>query len=540
MSSSRVFSGFLLLSISFILVSAFRPGGTVQGACVVFPTRCGSLLTEPSSDAQLAARDQHDTINITEYALTDTMKGTLQKLEDLETMPSCEKVASAELMYSCAAIDGTVIAEEDGIPRGADHLLDVQKTLYAARLAVCELNVGKDSVPAACQAFVTTPKSTRKTFWRSSSVSRGWKGFWQTYPVYEEATEATLEQCLVALQRCGPCWNSYSNSRQNAVHICHAMRAEREKDEQIHLFKVLANTAWDLTGTMGQSKEQWKETQTLMHDFTDYIRRFWQDLVKDNAEELQRTSRLWADVEIGVRGGLADILADVREAQSVLVDTRRSLTEHHQNINTTVQDTSAQLTDLVASQYDAMGVLSYSGDQLNDKLAYIHETLMQDLALRIYNATQDLDNTNVLMGVFNQQLNQSSVTLSRTMGQLDALRSEIDDLRQSLQRAHADNERMTLEMQAKANRTLEIADQANENMEKLGSGIASLSEFLSGGWAGAIGILEKTATFAMYALIYSLLNFGGWQCLTRYSTLGCAAASTATGLGKDCFFCNDH
>jgi len=116
---------------------------------------------------------------------------------------------------------------------------DLLRTVYAARLAVCEILEAGAPVPAGCSAFIPTHKSTTKQIIRQWLGSNDSSKLTIEYPHYNEATFQSLPACTHALFELPQYWISYSNSVQNAAAICHAMQAQIEQGEMYHgLFKA--------------------------------------------------------------------------------------------------------------------------------------------------------------------------------------------------------------------------------------------------------------------------------------------------------------
>ena len=180
-----------------------------------------TLLTDAVALGGSALIDDRD-------LLSDPFNAVLDIIRTVEALPACNKVASAALLHSCSGLDESATSS-DRDNAGINDLLEESKSIYATRLAVCELLEAANAVPDACSAFVPTKKTTRK---------RGFKGIFGAketsqpvvhYQDYDEATERDLKRCTVALGSKPQWWTSYSNARQNAVVMCHATRAQVEK-----------------------------------------------------------------------------------------------------------------------------------------------------------------------------------------------------------------------------------------------------------------------------------------------------------------------
>jgi hypothetical protein len=153
----------------------------------------------------------------------------LSLLTSLESSPSCNRLATSTLIKSCQTLGGSLetTGQESEKP---EALLDNVKSIYAARLAVCELVEADASVPAQCSSLMPK-KSARKQYGfggylsRNGSPRNGGGGAGG----YSSISPGQLSLCLKSLESKPQWWTSYSNGRQNAIVICQAVRIDIEK-----------------------------------------------------------------------------------------------------------------------------------------------------------------------------------------------------------------------------------------------------------------------------------------------------------------------
>lgn len=159
----------------------------------------------------------------------------LQLLESMKPSPSCHRIAATRLVTSCQSIGGK--ANNFG---SEDHMaLENARSLYAARLAICEINGAGTSTPTSCSPVVVSSPQKRSLF-----------GFSTKYSFHSD-TENTIpqhlmESCLKSLESRPQWWTSYSNSRQNAMVICQAARIENEKEELLDLHRSIIDVTLKL------------------------------------------------------------------------------------------------------------------------------------------------------------------------------------------------------------------------------------------------------------------------------------------------------
>ena len=122
----------------------------------------------------------------------------IELLESMQSAPTCNKLATSNLLSSCQSIEGS------SPDRGSS--LEGIKAAYAAQLALCELrNVGAEP-PEQCRLVVFDNGTADLNL-----------------------NSAELRDCLRSLESRPQWWTSYSNNIQNAVVMCRAARIEIEK-----------------------------------------------------------------------------------------------------------------------------------------------------------------------------------------------------------------------------------------------------------------------------------------------------------------------
>jgi hypothetical protein len=136
-------------------------------------------------------------------------------LQTMETTPECHQLAARDLMNDCESLENESKDANNG------NVLDNVKSLFAARLAVCELSGAHATVPRECNILVPSSQACvrgglRYFFSRQEATS--------TQLCYPEATHTQFKRCLAALEARPQSWTSYSNARQNAVVMCQASK----------------------------------------------------------------------------------------------------------------------------------------------------------------------------------------------------------------------------------------------------------------------------------------------------------------------------
>jgi hypothetical protein len=154
----------------------------------------------------------------------------LRLLTSIQSSPSCTRLAASNLISSCQSFTGPSKDTDRSTP-DSEAALDDLKSIYAARLALCELVGAGTPVPSMCAPLIPSDQAKSK---------RGFRAFLKQESKQSGATETDrgiirgqqLGQCLKSLESRPQWWTSYSNNRQNAVVMCHAARAQIEQGER--------------------------------------------------------------------------------------------------------------------------------------------------------------------------------------------------------------------------------------------------------------------------------------------------------------------
>ena len=130
---------------------------------------------------------------------TGIYTNAVQLLSSMQNSPSCNRLATSTLLESCQSIDSS--------NHNAEVSLEDVRSVYAAQLAMCEIESAGTAVPQTCKSL-STPHQMR--------------GF-------KSIRKDQLGSCLQSLESKPQWWISYSNSKQNAMVMCQAARVDIEK-----------------------------------------------------------------------------------------------------------------------------------------------------------------------------------------------------------------------------------------------------------------------------------------------------------------------
>lgn len=152
----------------------------------------------------------------------------MSQLRSLTDKPECHKAATHQLITSCQSI------REDTLhPKPSLEDLEKRKSIFAARLAICELQEANANTPPQCKAIVSS--SVAAYDGSSSSPSQ--------LSADQQVRDDELRACLRALEAKPQSWTSYSNNRQDVTLLCDFSRNQIIKDEALSLFHRLIRLA---------------------------------------------------------------------------------------------------------------------------------------------------------------------------------------------------------------------------------------------------------------------------------------------------------
>lgn len=211
-------------------------------------------------------------------------------------------------MTSCQEFGGNGNAGSD-----THETLDRIRSVYAARLAICELDGAGASVPSPCLPVTATPSTTKSRF-----------GFTAKFKAANNGTDSVpselLEQCLRALESRPQWWTSYSNNRQNAMVICQASRMEVEQEELLNLHWSILKSSVKLDEGLQAAIRNAAMEATRHQAFVQAVQALQEELLHDLEETqsvFQKTfGKLLREVEAGIDAVVAAVNTASRQVQT--------------------------------------------------------------------------------------------------------------------------------------------------------------------------------------------------------------------------------
>lgn len=227
----------------------------------------------------------------------------------MQGSPSCNRLAASTLLESCQTIDGSI--------RDAEDFLEDMRSVYAARLAMCEIVSAGSTVPQPCKSLDVSPGTNVHQTSGSKNIRRDQLGL-----------------CLQSLESKPQWWTSYSNSKQNAIVMCQAARVDIEKgkraprqflstanmvpDELINLYKSVVGTNADANAALSIAiKEAYDGLSKYALAVQMSKDRLMHDLEVSSAESQSFFEKLIKRMDTTVQLAISKIGSTVRAVESV-------------------------------------------------------------------------------------------------------------------------------------------------------------------------------------------------------------------------------
>ncbi|KAJ5913946.1 hypothetical protein N7504_002829 [Penicillium tannophilum] len=242
----------------------------------------------------------------------------VQILDSMKSSPSCHRIAATKLVTSCQGMGG-----KEAKTREQYEILDQTRSVYAARLAICEIEGAGSSIPTQCLPLTVAPVEAKLRFNFMAKVKQSESGATE-YP------KEVLELCLRTLESRPQWWISYSNNRQNAMVICQAARMETEKDELLNLHRSIVDSNVKLNEGLQLALQKAAMDSARKEEFFKVVQAMQDKLLVDmkrNESAFQRIfGRLMHDVEAGIVIVVNTVASSLRRVQNETTSLERSIT----------------------------------------------------------------------------------------------------------------------------------------------------------------------------------------------------------------------
>lgn len=276
----------------------------------------------------------------------------------MRSAPSCNRIAVTRLLASCQSIEGDGHAQQLDVPA----TLDRARSIYAARLALCELEDAVTTIPEACSSLRVT---TRPPYLEADSLdSISWD---------------VVERCLRVLESRPQWWTSYSNNRQNAIVICKAARTEIEKDEMLDLYRSLAENTANLNKALRDALKSAAADSERHRAYVETTEILRSELLDELQHHRSRARGFLMDLGSHAEALMSSLMSNFAHVMQETMSSAKSLTEEVWRSSAEMNGLRDQLCRLSNETHMQRSELAraYEADlQLKNKLtATIQESL---------------------------------------------------------------------------------------------------------------------------------------------------------------------
>lgn len=226
----------------------------------------------------------------------------------MKSSPSCHRIAATKLVTSCQEIGGKAAKTREEY-----EVLDRTRSVYAARLAICELEGAGSPTPTQCLPLTVPPVEAKLGFNFLAKVKQSDSGATE-YP------KGVLELCLRTLESRPQWWISYSNNRQNALVICQATKMETEKDELLNLHRSIVVSNVKLNEGLQLALQNAAMDSARNEAFFQAVQALQDKLLVDlerNESAFQRIfGKLMHEVETGINTVIDTVTSSLRRVKN--------------------------------------------------------------------------------------------------------------------------------------------------------------------------------------------------------------------------------
>ncbi|GIZ39902.1 hypothetical protein CKM354_000326400 [Cercospora kikuchii] len=409
--------------ITTLVLSALC-AGTVTGMDWGF----GAALV--ATRAPVKIKSEQSTTSIT---VSGTLVEVMAQLEEIRQMPRCKQAAAKDLIHYCAIHD----------PAGTQSThstqaeLDIYKQLFAIRITHCELESAGQSLPSACDQIVADRCAT---------------------------SECQTGSCLAALFPETNAWTTYMAQTNNGHVMCHAMRAEHDKEEKIRLLKFLIERTSDIGSALEMSQQNVEHLTQTLHDVKHSARTFYKDMT-DSTRDLQSQIKesfheIHKDTS-GISDVVQSIYSSMGQAKKYFDDYTAEVLHQAQALTAQKDDESRE--QLARFQSDMEAVRNF--------YEYEFQLSLTGLNKQIFALTDSMEIAGAVTG---QMLNNFDTLDSH----LDNSNQKMGDLLVQMNNASDIQERATAQIQDAVEPIVHRLQKVDEKIEKLDLWFNSISKIV--------------------------------------------------------------
>ncbi|OGM45195.1 nuclear membrane fusion protein Kar5 [Aspergillus bombycis] len=428
---------------------------------LLFSALCST--EDSASDLLIHKNNSFEEVDLASFIISKNIqhdvifKEAVQLLESMRSSPSCNRIAASRLVTSCQSVR----EKTHNVDSETYRVLEHTRSLYAARLAICELEGAGTHIPNACLP-VTIPPPQKKGIFGFSIKSGSPVNGVDPIPVQ------LLESCLKSLESRPQWWTSYSNSRQNAFVICQAARIENEKEELLDLHRSLVQGSNKLNQGLQEALRaaaaEFSQHRAFANEVANMNARLVHDMEETRSHFKTMIEKVFYKIEARAVSALNTITSVLGKAQAEAT----ALDKNIQNVSSEVSKLQYTFQDLLDEMLSANEQITLAHQQnavshnelavnLRSKLEYI---LQDDVARLLHNLEAFDSSLEWLSGRFGL-LSEQEMSISERLRSFDITLKEFQLRAENLHKAQL-QQAEAVEFQSKLQEKLQTSVQISQ------------------------------------------------------------------------------
>ncbi|KAJ5773084.1 hypothetical protein N7457_007980 [Penicillium paradoxum] len=378
-------------------------------------------------------------------------------LDSMGSSPSCNRIAATRLVTSCQTFSDS----HDGMQTDSPETLDLLRSVYAARLALCEIDGAGTSIPSTCLPVTVSPPPQKNRF---GFVTRH-RG---SDTASDEVRRELLEQCLRTLESRPQWWTSYSNSRQNALVICHASRMEMEKEELLNLHRSISKSSLKLNNGLQEALQDAAAQSAQQQAFMQAVQSLQEKIVTDmeaTDSVFKRTfGKFLREIETGIRSlqdSISTALSNVQIGTSVL---EKDIQNASTQVGALQQALQNAHQDAMARSQETLLVQQTNAVAQKDLVSSLHmslESLLESDMDRMYRGMQKFDAAMEWLTSRMNMILEQEIRITERLQTMESFMQQSESRANELQRAQ-DQQTEALSAQSRAQEAIKFHAQVSQ------------------------------------------------------------------------------
>ncbi|KAK2074579.1 hypothetical protein P8C59_008774 [Phyllachora maydis] len=270
-------------------------------------------------------------------------ESALKELQELESKPFCNRIATKLLVDNCQLIDGK---DEDSILQDSGRYIRDFVDAYGAALAICELERGTFTIPKQC-AKLQEPALAKLALHQEPQL---------------HMNTAEILDCLTALAMDHSTWNTWLHFRGQAVMYCHASRVDNEKAQTIHLHQQLVKVVAKLAkGVEIELQKRMDELDLRAQEAAEKIEQLNPQVAMLKDELLKAREYIAADLTdtmMKSSHAMQNNLQDAGDLQQLLRVLLKTVLENQSSISSSHAQSLSVLTEKADEELSGLMVIA--------------------------------------------------------------------------------------------------------------------------------------------------------------------------------------